>query len=366
MSTGRAAHAYKKSGSYDVSLTVRGSESQSNTITRRVYVTDADSPFALISLKADNNDLNTTEDACNGEEAYILDRSELVTFSASDSVNVDGTNAGLAYTWKYANKNSNQQSFTYKFDELGCFPVDLTVRSQKNGKLSSMRTYVRVDNLLPKISGLSISTANGTTDPVIVKVSANNAKDDDGVIVSYLWYYYTDTDPEPQDFRITRVPNTTFVLPKISGKYFFAVTVEDSNGAKVNSDEVSEERYSLTLAGDNINTPILSLKTSNTAIFVGDSTSFSVTTKNILGTDISAKSEYKWDYDGDGFYDETTTEPKSTHVYTKPGTFNFKVKATYKGMSNTKYQQIVVRNQLKPQFEYIAIGSKLVLFNTTK
>jgi hypothetical protein len=49
-----------------------------------------------------------------------------------------------------------------------------------------------------------------------VKVSANNAKDDDGVIVSYLWYYYTDADNEPQDFRATRVPNTSFVIPRVS------------------------------------------------------------------------------------------------------------------------------------------------------
>lgn len=329
-------------------------------------MTDADSPFAMITLRADNEELNPIPDMCNGEEAYVTDRASVVSFSAAESVNVNGANSGLAYTWKYANKNSNQQAFTYKFDELGCFPVELTVRSQKNGKLSSMRTYIKVDNLLPRISGLTVTPANQTADPVIVKVSANNAKDEDGVIVSYLWYYYTDTDPEPQDFRITRTPTTTFVLPKISGKYFFAVTVEDSNGAKISSEDIGEEKYSLTLAGDNINTPILSLKTSDTAIFVGNSTSFNISTKNILGTDISSKCEYKWDYDGDGFYDETTTEPKSTHIYSKPGTFNFKVKATYKGMSNTKYQQIVVRNQLKPQFEYMAIGDKIVLLNTTK
>lgn len=366
MSVGRATHSYKKSGAYDVTLTVRGSDSQVNTITRRVYVVDADTPFALIGLKADSEELTPTPDTCNGEEAYVVNRAQLINFAATESLNVDGTTTGLAYTWKYANKNSNQASFSYKFDELGCFPVDLTVRSQKNGKLSSMRTYVKVDNLLPKISGLTLGVANQDADPVIVRVSANNAKDEDGVIVSYLWYYYTDADPEPQDFRITRVPTTTFVLPKITGKYFFAVTVEDSNGAKVNSDDSSDERYSLTLAGDNVNTPLLGLKTSDTAIFVGQSTSFNVTAKNILGNDISSKCEYKWDYDGDGFYDETTTEPKTTHIYDKPGTFNFKVKATYKGMSNTKYQQIVVRNQLKPSFDYVAIGEKLVLFNTTK
>jgi cytoskeletal protein RodZ len=296
----------------------------------------------------------------------VLDRANIVTFSAADSLNVDGSTTGLTYTWKYTSKNSNQKTFTYKFDELGCFPVDLTVRSQKNGKVSSMRSYIKIENIPPKMSGLTILPNDLKADPVIVKVSANNARDEDGVIVSYLWYYYTDTDPEPQDFRISRLPSTTFVLPKISGKYFFAVSIEDSNGAKINSEEISEERYSLTLASDNINTPIITLKTSNTAIFVGESTSFSVATKNILGTDISDKCEYKWDFDGDGFYDETTTAPKTTHVYNSPGTFSFKVKATYKGMSNTKYQQIIVRNELKPQFDYVAVGDKLMLFNTTK
>lgn len=94
--------------------------------------------------------------------------------------------------------------------------------------------------------------------------------------------------------------------------------------------------------------------------------SYDITTKNILGTDISEKCEYKWDFDGDGFYDDTTTSPRTKHIYQKPGTYNFKVKATYKGMSNTKYQQIVVQNQLKPSFEYIAIGDKIILLNTTK
>lgn len=215
-----------------------------------------------------NEEMTITPDSCNGQDAYVIDRAHIVNLSAEQSINVDGSNAGLTYTWKYVNKNSNQQQFSYKFDELGCFPIDLSIRSNKNGKISTMRSYVKVENLIPKLSGITINAVNTNTDPVIVNVSAGNAVDDDGVIVSYLWYYYTDSDPEPQDFRLTRVPRTSFVLPKISGKYFFAVTVEDSNGAKVNSDQLSEDRNSLTLAGDNVNTPLLTLKTSSTAIFV--------------------------------------------------------------------------------------------------
>jgi hypothetical protein len=75
---------------------------------------------------------------------------------------------------------------------------------------------VKVENIPPKISGLTTISDNLQSDPVIVRVSANNPRDEDGVIVSYLLYYYTDADPEPQDYRITKTPNTTFVLSKIT------------------------------------------------------------------------------------------------------------------------------------------------------
>ncbi len=203
-------------------------------------------------------------------------------------------------------------------------------------------------------------------DPVTVTVTANNAVDDDGVISSYIWYYNTDDDEEPQDFRITRTPKTVFVLPKIGAKYNFFVILEDSNGLKVNSKDLNSEKYFLTLVSDNINTPIISLKTSGTSVSVDQKIDFIVTAKNILETDLAGKAEYKWDFNGDGFYEETTNTPTVSHVYDKPGNFNFKVKVTYKGISNTKYQAITVKNEIQPNLEYIAIGKKFIFLNTTK
>lgn len=364
---GRITHIYKKSGIFDASLTIRGKAAQStNTISRKVYVMSSNNPFAIITLKRDNEEIIQTPDACDGKEAFVIDRSKAITMSAENSVNIDGTNAGLSYTWKYGSRNSSQKEFSYKFDELGCFPVTLTVRSQKTLKTSSMTSYIKIENLAPRLSSLSVTPTKVESDPVTVTVTANNAADDDGAIVSYIWYYYTEDDPEPQDFRITRSPKTVFVLPRVTGKYFFAVILEDSNGTKINSEDITSERFSLSLTSDSINTPIISLKTSNTNIAVGQKVDFGVTVKNILGSDIASKAEYKWDYNGDGFYEETTNVPASSHTYDAPGSFNAKVKVTYKGVSNTKYQTIVVKNEISPNLEYVAIGKKFVFFNTTR
>ncbi len=74
---------------------------------------------------------------------------------------------------------------------------------------------MKVENLAPKISSLSVTADKLDADPVTVNVTANNSVDEDGAITSYIWYYYTAEDPEPQDFRITKSPKTVFVLPRI-------------------------------------------------------------------------------------------------------------------------------------------------------
>ncbi|MBP8016503.1 PKD domain-containing protein, partial [Candidatus Gracilibacteria bacterium] len=366
---GRVSHSYKKSGTYNVKLTVRGNNSgDSNSITRKVYVKSGNSPFALITVQKDREELIASQDnTCGGKEAFLIDRASAVTFSSSESININGSSSGLSYFWKYLNKNSSKKNLTYKFDELGCFPVSLTVKSQSNGSTSTYNTYVKVENIPPKISGLTITSDNLQSDPVIVKVSANNPVDKDGVIISYLWYYYTDFDPEPQDYRITKTSLTTFVLPKITGKYYFVLVAEDSNGAKINTDEDLDNKYSISLLTDNINTPIIKkLTLDKTAIAIGDEINFQVGVSDIIGRDISSKCEYKWDFNGDGFYEQTTNSPRMTYKYSTPGDFTFKVKVSYKGISNTRYQKILVQNVLRPNFEYFAVGSKLIIFNTTQ
>jgi hypothetical protein len=71
-----------------------------------------------------------------------------------------------------------------------------------------------------------------------VKVKANGAIDPDGVITSYIWYFKTESDPEPQNIQITQKDEITFVLPNVTEKYYFGVIIEDNDGAKVDSTEL--------------------------------------------------------------------------------------------------------------------------------
>lgn len=221
-------HQFQKSGAYDATLTVKnGDGKQSNTITRKIYVTDTNKPFSLITIKDSNgNRLQEVKNACNGNPAVIVNRADMTTIDGSQSVNIDGTNNGLIYSWKMNGKSYTNSSISEKLDELGCFPVELTVKSQKNGSTHSSKQYLQIKNITPTLSSITStlegsSQKNANSQKAIINVTANAAQDRDGVIVSYLWYYYTESDSEPQGIKITQSPKTTFVVPNISEKYYF-------------------------------------------------------------------------------------------------------------------------------------------------
>lgn len=150
-----------------------------------------------------------------------------------------------------------------------------------------MKKYLSIRNLAPKITSISASRDTNTkvsSQKVLINVSANAARDEDGVIVSYLWYYYTDSDPEPQNIRITQTPNTIFVVPNITEKYYFGVILEDNDGAKMNSRDRGSEVIPLLVSNDdgNVNIPLISLTTGNSSVNVGESVTFSASAKTIL------------------------------------------------------------------------------------
>lgn len=358
----KISHVYKKSGIFDVKLTVRDAEGNFTTHTQKVYVGDSLSPYASFTVtKGVNEEPAFENNACWENAAYSVDRVQTIKFDAAESIDIDGDTAWLVYSWKIGNdKFSTAKSVTHKFDELGCFPVKLTVSSEKNGKTHTVMTYVKVKNLVPELGSMTMSMVDPNSDPVVVNVLANGAKDPDGVVQSYLWYYYTDIDSEPQDFRSTTKPSTTFVLPKITGNYFFVLVMKDNNEARVTSEEISESKYSLTLSGDNANTPLIDLSVSDNSISAGEDVIFTANVKNILSKDISKDSEYFWDFDGDGFYDKETKENTASFKFNKSGEFYAKVKVKHKGFSNVRNIPVNVANKLIADFDYISVGNKFI------
>ena len=200
-----------------------------------------------------------------------------------------------------------------------------------------------------------------------VNLRMEGAKDLDGNITSYTWYYYTSNDEQPQGFRITTKPETSFTLPKINGRYYFSVVMEDTSGLKIDTRDVSESKFSTPdlLVNQNISMPIIEFKANTPEVKFGDPVEFSVNVRNALGQDISKVAEYRWDVDGDGFYDTKTTEPRFTYKYTIPAEYHPKVKVTHRGLSTTKFITVNVINRLNPQATLQILGDKIIAYNTS-
>ena len=217
-------HIYKKTGVYSALLTVKNNDgSEVNSIERKVYVTDANNPFALIEVKNASNTIIDDPITCGPGGAFVVNRSEGTTLDGANSINIDGNTLGLSYTWKYLDRVKTGPILSEKFTELGCFPVELTVKSNTNGASHISKRYIQIKNLLPKITAIStkIDTTKQDSQKLLVNVTADGARDEDGVITSYIWYYTTESDNEPQNVKITQSPTTTFILPNITEKYTF-------------------------------------------------------------------------------------------------------------------------------------------------
>ena len=224
-----------------------------------------------------------------------------------------------------------------------------------------------MQNLAPTFSDMEIQIDNIDVDPMTIRLILNGAEDPDGVIRSYTWYYFTDQDQNPQGFRVTTTPATVFVLPKITGRYKFAVVMEDSNGLKVDSSVTTQEVYSTPdlFVNQNLATPIVTFDVGKKRLVLGEESTFTANVKNALGQEISDRSEYRWDLDGDGFYDMKTEKNTITHTYTLPGEYRPKVKVTHRGVSTPKFATLIVDNRLEPRMEVYTVGNTIVAHNTT-
>jgi hypothetical protein len=309
------------------------------------------------------------KDAC-GSGATVVNRSETTSFG-SKSINLDGGTADLSYTWSYFGKVKTTPSLSEKMNEIGCYPIKLTVRSNKNGATHTSTEYIAIKNQLPRFTSISTSVDTNKKDSqkVLVRVTANGASDPDGVITSYIWYYTTESDREPQNVQITQKPEITFVLPNITEKYYFGVILEDNDGAKTNSMTDADEQVPLILDNQNGNIymPLISLTLPKSAVLVGENVHMSVEAKTIIGVNITKNAEYAWDFDGDGKFDERSANPSVNHVFKNSGTYAMKVRVTYNGVSNTKYGTIYVKNPLKADASiYELADGGIYIMNTSE
>jgi hypothetical protein len=91
-------------------------------------------------------------------DAYIIDRYQNITIDPSISVNSKGTNANLRFYFqpKY-DEVYTQTTFSYKFSDVGCQYIDMTVDDRSINKQDSERIRFKVNNALPTLKNIILS-----------------------------------------------------------------------------------------------------------------------------------------------------------------------------------------------------------------
>ena len=284
----------------------------------------------------------------------------------------------------------SSKTFRHSFSELWCDYIDLTVEDSAKWVHTEQRVRFKVYNGLPRIDNITLSFPqygnevwiwlnqtsqntvqdifNGDTD-LTVKVTALNAKDTDGFISYFKWYYYYKDDPSRRlETKITPSNvNYTYFQLKEAGEYMFGVTVYDNDEWKMSSEELLGNWPTVLLIQDtkNIDIPIVTLKSNRTTVDVWDEVTFNVVSKIISDrSDFTQERTIRYDFDWDWEWDLITKDDQVSYIYEKPNANGYipRVWVLYRWYEWTaKWWSIVVKDALKPRL-LTANAWKFVLF----
>jgi PKD repeat protein len=284
------SHAFDQAGNYTVTVTAFDRYGNGDTATMNVSVTvPASPPNASIAAPSEAVvDETVTLDATNS-----TDEGDIVEYRWD----VDGD---LAYE-----VNTTDATIEHTYESVGEVSPLVTVVDDDDTIDSDATTItVREPNQPPNaILDAPASAAAGEA----VTLNASNSTDDHG-IDHYEW----DVDGDGSVEANTTAPlfehtynETGFVSPR--------VTVVDTNGStNVATTNIRVEQ------GDTPPTAALSAPANATA-------GSEVTLDASASTDDGNIVEYRWDADGDGTVDETTSGPTYVHTYETPGEFEASV-----------------------------------------
>lgn len=354
-------YSYKESGIYEASVTVYDAEDNETTATRKVFISDDNSPMAIAKAYKENTEIIIQPDLCGRNRPGIqVSRKDLISFDASLSLNVDGTNKGLVYLWDFGNgETSTDKKASQRYDEITinneCYRAQLTVSDRATGAVDTSNIiYVKVSNLKPTFTRLLVLPPNEKqlVTPIPVNLEVIGSTDADGNISAYrFWYYYRDSD---QKFGLVTVSKPSTQMSVIARgqqgliqEVFFAAEVIDNENASTSSEELGISSIPITVENGKNLPPEIEIKASATNIFSGDDVTFFAEATDPQGYEIP-ESNYAWDFDGDGIYDDTSSGSQVSHSYEIPGEYEVKSKVTSTGgLSTTARLSIFVERLSK-------------------
>ncbi len=369
-------YTYTQKGKYKVKLNFFDDDDNDNTDTTTIIIGDGEEPIAALDLLIDDRNPRIVEDLCGEDKDGVrVTRADLIRFSASNSVNTDGSGRLLSYDWKFSNGDSDsKREFNHRFTELStgnsCIEVSLAVRDQIQGGVSEEDVmYFRVENEVPSITDLVIDagTAELVT-PAKVKLKVVTPKDVDGNIKKYKWYYFVEGDEDEQlGTHFTTMPETEMVITAegeadVKNNIFFNVEVIDNDGGTYDATERFGDVSSLEVTNGPNLSPVVDFSVDKTTISVGDSITFVSSSYDPQGDELS-NTDYRWDFDGDGEFDDSSSGPQVNRQFNTPGEYEVRLKVTHRGLSTSAVKKIFVQpTQSLPQaaFTYKIEGNTVI------
>lgn len=332
-------HVYKTAGIKNISVTVFDAEGNDTVAEKTIKVGDGTKPQGTFIAKINGSKIaeSTYNDPPTfAAETYKYYRSSEFLFDPESSVNKDGTNRKLEYSWllkkvsgneqcqnaSIVYKNFEEKKFSLKFSDLGKYFVKLTVRDKDSS--TSDNAYfgcIEIASAPPLMSALEAtalaSDANLVT-PVKVTLRAIGANDPDGKIARYVWWYDEQGKNDRNGAHSTTTPNTEISVNTIGNEgeshtYYFYVELTDNEGASYNlKTEVEQGRRAgvanvIVKNGPN-DGPSVKLSVDRTSIMKGESVNFSAEASDPDGE--SEKIAYIWDLDSDLTYNNSEQEKK--------------------------------------------------------
>lgn len=398
--TNKISHTYENAGTYEVKLKVIGTDFTENEVYKNIFVWNANEPIWWYTVKWSNQQWTIRQnEECSYVSgwqeytvpAYKVTRYEKFTIDPKDSRAIDGSNNNIVFYFQEKMKDIFKTNSTYNssFRELGCTYIDMTVEDTSIWVNSKTRIWFKVYNNLPTIDNVTLSFPqygneswigfnewyvqdifNSNYDPLIVKVTASNAKDPDGFISYFKWYYYYKDDPNRiLETKITPsdINYTFFSLPQMPGEFMFGVTMYDNDDWKASSEDILWNWPIVFFPPDTQrpDIPIVTLKVNRSSVEVWDEVTFDVISKIISDReDFVQERTIMYDFDWDGERDLTTKSDRVTYTYTEANDVWYIPRAAvlYRWYQwDAKWEAIIVKNWLKPRTMFVTAG-KFVLF----
>jgi len=207
----------------------------------------------------------------------------------------------ISWHWDFGDgTTSNEQNPLHQYTSLGTYTVTLTIQTTSGS--DSISKNITVINAVPQPK-FSYDPANPIEGEQI-QFDASSSFDSDGSIVAWQW-----------DFGDGNVASGEVVQHaySVAGTYKVTLTVTDNDGASR-----SVYKYiTVNSPGTNI-PPVAKFEVSKTIVVVNEEVSFDASSSYDSDGSIVF---YRWDWNGDGTYDNEYTQPYATHTFNEAGEY---------------------------------------------